>query len=190
VVDGLVVVPTNAKVVVAYEAMTGKDGWEQKVDGPCRLGPLQHNGLLVVVAVESVHLLDPTNGKLRQHFQWKGDSIAFAESTECDVVIALRGARPTKGSSEIAFLNESGVHRTVRLTGYCVHFRYSAEKELLYASHLQEVDLLSPDTGEILCKLTTTVSSGAALVDVRDGRIYVLTGDGSVHALRHPHEAS
>jgi outer membrane protein assembly factor BamB len=95
----------------------------------------------------------------------------------------VRGARPTKGSSEIAFLNESEVHRTVSLTGYCIHFRYSAEKELLYASHLQGVDLLSPDTGEILCKLTTTVSSGAA---VRDGRIYVLTGDGSVHALRHP----
>ena len=105
-------------------------------------------------------------------------------------MIALRGARPTKGSSEIAFLNESGVHRTASLTGHCINFRYSAEKRLLYASHLQGVDLLSPDTGEILCKLTTTVSSGVALVDVTDDRIYVLTGDGSVHALRHPHEAS
>jgi outer membrane protein assembly factor BamB len=108
IVDGLVIVPTNAKVVVAYEAVTGKDGWTQKVDGPCRLGPLQHNGLLVVVAVESVYLLDPTNGNLRQHSQWKGDSIAFAESTGRDVVIALRGVWPPKGSSEIAFLNESG----------------------------------------------------------------------------------
>jgi outer membrane protein assembly factor BamB len=186
VVNGLVIVPTNAKIVVAYEAITGEDAWEQKVDGPCRLGPLQHNGLLVVVAVESVYLLDPTNGKLRQHFQWKGDSISFAESTGRDVAIALRGARPPKGSSEIAFLNESGVHRTVSLTGYCIHFRYSVEKELLYASHLEGVDLLSPDTGEILCKLTMRVSSGAALVDVRDDRIYMLTGDGSVHALRHP----
>jgi hypothetical protein len=54
------------------------------------------------------------------------------------------------------------------------------------------VDLLSPDTGEILCELTTTVSSagGVALVDVTDDRIYVLTGDGSVHALRHSDEAS
>jgi outer membrane protein assembly factor BamB len=159
VVNGLVIVPTNAKIVVAYEAITGEDAWEQKVDGPCRLGPLQHNGLLVVVAVESVYLLDPTNGKLRQHSQWKGDSISFAESTGRDVAIALRGAPPPKGSSEIAFLNESGVHRTVSLTGYCIHFRYSVEKELLYASHLEGVDLLSPDTGEILVKLMI-VSSG------------------------------
>jgi outer membrane protein assembly factor BamB len=57
VVNGLVIVPTNAEIVVAYEAITGEDAWEQKVDGPCRLGPLQHNGLLVVVAVESVYLL-------------------------------------------------------------------------------------------------------------------------------------
>jgi hypothetical protein len=133
----------------------------------------------------SSYLLDPTNGKLRQHSQWKGDSISFAESTGRDVAIALRGAPPPKGSSEIAFLNESGIHRTVSLTGYCIHFRYSVEKELLYASHLEGVDLLSPDTGEILVKLMI-VSSGVALVDVRDDRIYALTGDGSVHALRHP----
>jgi outer membrane protein assembly factor BamB len=36
VVNGLVIVPTNAKIVVAYEAITGEDAWEQKVDGPCR----------------------------------------------------------------------------------------------------------------------------------------------------------
>jgi outer membrane protein assembly factor BamB len=34
VANGLVVAPTNAKVVVAYEAVTGKDAWEKKVDGP------------------------------------------------------------------------------------------------------------------------------------------------------------
>jgi outer membrane protein assembly factor BamB len=120
VVNGLVIVPTNAKVVVAYEAITGEDAWRQIVDGPCIFGPLQHKGLLVVVAEESVYLLDPTNGKLRQHFQWKGDSIAFADSTGRDVLVALRGAWPPKCSSEIAFLNESGVHRT--LIGDCLRF--------------------------------------------------------------------
>jgi len=186
VVNGLVVVPTNAKIVVAYEAVTGQDVWEQKVDGPSTFGPVLHKDLLVVVA-ESVYLLDPTNGKLRQHSEWKGDSVAFAESTGRDVVIALRGAWPPKGSSESAFLNESGVHRTASLIGYCLHFRYLTEKRLLYASHLQGVDLLSPDTAEVLCKLTTTGRDGdAALVDVKGDRIYALTEGGSVHSLRHP----
>jgi len=186
VVNGLVIVPTNANIVVAYEAITGEDAWEQKVDGPSTFGPLLHKGLLVVVA-ESVYLLDPTNGKLRQHIEWKGDSVEFAESTGRDVVIVLRGAWPPKDSSEIAFLNESGVHRSASLIGYCFYFRYLTRKRLLYASHLQGVDLLSPDTAEVLCKLTTNVDGGGTgLVDVRDDRIYVLTGDGSVHALRHP----
>ena len=190
VVNGLVIVPTNANIVVAYEAITGEDAWEQKVDGPSIFGPLLHKGLLVVVAVESLYLLDPTSGKVRQHFQWKGDNIAFAESTGRDVVVALRGAWPPKDSSEIAFLNESGIHRTVSLTGHCIDFRYFPDKALLYASHFQGVDLLSPDAAEILCKLTTTGREGdTALVDVQGDRIYVLTGDGSVHALRHPEGA-
>lgn len=157
------------------------------MDGPSIFGPILHKGLLVVVAVESLYLLDPTSGKVRQHFQWKGDNIAFAESTGRDVVVALRGAWPPRDSSEIAFLNESGIHRTVSLTGHCTDFRYFPDKGLLYASHLEGVDLLSPDTGEILCKLTTTGRDGdAALVDVQGDRIYALTGGGSVHALRHP----
>jgi hypothetical protein len=157
------------------------------VDGPSTFGPLLHKVFLVVVAVESLYLLDPATGKVREHFQWEGDSIAFAESTGRDIVVALRGAWPPKDSSEIAFINESGIHRTASLTGHCIDFRYASDKGLLYASHLQGVDLLSPDTAEVLCKLTTTGRDGdTALVDVKEDRIYVLTGDGCVHALRHP----
>jgi outer membrane protein assembly factor BamB len=190
VVDGLIIVPTNAKVVVAYDFAKGEIAWSQNVDGPCVFGPLLHNGFLVVVAVESIFLLDPASGQMRQHFQWKGNTIAFAESTGRDVVVSLRGVWPPKDSSEIAFLNESSIRRTAILAGHCTCFRYSAEKGLLYASHLEGVDLLSPDAAEVLCKLTTTGRDGdAALVDVQGDRIYVLTGDGSVHALRHPEGA-
>ena len=51
------------------------------MDGASTFVPLFHKGLLVVVAEESVYLLGPTNGKLRQHFQWKGESMAIAEGT-------------------------------------------------------------------------------------------------------------
>ena len=187
VVNGLVIVSTNAKVVVAYEAITGEDAWEQSVDRASTFGPLLHNGLLAVVTVESLYLLDPANGQVRQHFQWKGDYIDFAESTRRDLVISLRGSSPSKDRSEIVFLNELGIHRTGSLTGYCLRFRHSIEKELLYASHFQGIDLLRPDTGEVLCKLTTTEENeDTALVDIKGNMIYALTGDGSVHALKHP----
>jgi hypothetical protein len=187
IVNGLVIVPTNAKVVVAYDAITGEDAWEQSVDRASTFGPLLHNGLLAVVTVESLYLLDSADGQVRQHFQWKGDNIDFAESTRRDLVILLRGTSPSKDHSEIVFLNELGIHRTGSLTGNCLRFRHSIEKELLYASHFHGVDLFRPDTGEVLCKLTTTEESGdTALVDIKENMIYALTGEGSVHALRHP----
>jgi hypothetical protein len=49
---------------------------------------------------------------------------------------------------------------------------------------------LSSLAAEVLCKLTTAGRAGdATLVDVKEDRIYALTGDGSVHALRHPYGA-
>jgi len=77
-------------MVVAFEAITGKDAWEQKVDGPSTFGPLLHKVLLVVVAVESLYLLDSASGEVRKHFQWKANSIAFAESTERDCQRTVR----------------------------------------------------------------------------------------------------
>lgn len=80
--------------------------------------------------------------------------------------------------------------------------RYEIDVKQKQIIHLPEVDtnpgyvgsrqirpyILRPATGSLVCRLATDGDGGggAGLVDVMDGKIYVLTGDGTVHALRHP----
>lgn len=151
-------------------------------------GPLLHNGILVVVTVESLYLLDPSSGGMRQHFQWKGDTIAFAESTPENVVVGLRGPLSAEGSSEVVLLNESGFCGNAKLSGFCPHSRYSGETQTVYVSHLQGIDLCAfPKSMAVACKLSTSGARGdTGLVDVHSGRIHTLTGDGTVYVLRHP----
>ncbi|MBV8052419.1 MAG: PQQ-like beta-propeller repeat protein, partial [Acidobacteriaceae bacterium] len=169
--DGLVIVPTNASLVVAYEWQTGKPAWHQPVDGPSVFGPLLHKELLVVVAVESVYFLDPSTGSTRQHFQWKGDKIAFAESTPHNVLVGLHGTGPARGSSQVILLNESGVYGNTKLSGFCLHSRYSNETRTVYVSHLQGVDLCVPESMAVICRLATSGGgAGIGLVDVHSRR--------------------
>lgn len=143
--NGLVIVPTNAGLVVAYEAQTGKLAWHQPVDGPSVFGPLLHKGILVVVTVESLYFLDPSSGSVRRHFQWKGDRISFAESTPENVVVGLHGPLPAQGSSEVVLLSESGVCGNARLSGFCLHSRYSSETKTVYVYVLRHPEAM---TGE------------------------------------------
>jgi outer membrane protein assembly factor BamB len=189
--DGLVIAPTNASLVVAYEAELGKLAWHQQVDGPSVFGPLIYKGILVVVTVESLYFLDPSSGSVRQHFQWKGDNIAFAESTPENVVVGLHGSHPAQGSTEVVLLNESGACGNAKLSGFCLHSRYSCETQTVYVSHLQGVDVCTPESMAVICKLGTSGRGGdTGLVDVKDGRIHALTGDGTVYVLRHPNSMS
>jgi hypothetical protein len=88
----------------------------------------------------------------------------------------------------MAFIANSGVQRTKAFAVFCASFRYSPATRLLDLSHLQAVDLLRPATGILLCRLKTTEDARAdiGLVDTMEKKVYVLTGDGSVHALHHP----
>jgi outer membrane protein assembly factor BamB len=146
IAKGLVIVATNANAVLAYEASTGKLAWRQKLDGPSVFGPLFFRRSVVVVGRQSLYLLNPETGEVEQHFAWKGNDIAFAESTPRNVMVALRGPSPPKGNSDVVLLNQSGIQRTAVLDAYCLFFRYAAETRLIYASHLHGVDLCHPDT--------------------------------------------
>jgi outer membrane protein assembly factor BamB len=53
--DGLVIVSTNAKAVVAYDALSGKLAWRQKLDGPSTFGPLIHGDYVLAVS-DSLYL--------------------------------------------------------------------------------------------------------------------------------------
>jgi outer membrane protein assembly factor BamB len=194
--DGLVIVTTNAKTAVAYEALSGKLAWKQKLDGSAIYGPLVHQGSVVAVS-DSLYLLSPA-GKIQRRFSWKNERAFQADSTPRRIVVvtlwpksAGRGAEEPGGTepSKLRLLEaKSGAQRTTALGERFASVRYAPNTRLLYLSRWSGVDLIHAEKGTLLCQLKTgsDTRGGLAHVDVRDKKIYVLTDDGSVHALRHP----
>jgi len=82
--DSLVKVSTNAKTVVAYDALSGKLAWKQKLDGPSTFGPLVHGNSILAVS-NSLYLLSPT-GKIRRRFSWKDEKVGEADITPRSIV--------------------------------------------------------------------------------------------------------
>ena len=201
---GLVIVSTNAKTAVAYEALSGKLAWKQELDGSSTFGPLIHQDSVLVVS-DSLYLLNPRTGRVRRRFSWSDLKTQQADATPQSMVVTFwpdlsstklpsgkveteKMAALEKKSQKMAFIAASGVQRTRAFVAYCPCFRYAPSTRLLYLSHLEGVDVFRPATGALLCRLRVSndTRGGIAPVDVRDEKIYVLTGDGSVHALRHP----
>jgi hypothetical protein len=193
--DGLVIVSTNAGTAVAYDARSGKTAWKQKLDGPSTFGPLVHGDSVLAVS-DSLYLLNRA-GRLQRRFSWKDEKVYQADSTPRGIVLtfwpksATRSPEPASKTepSRLTFLvTKSGIQRTTTFVEFCSSFRYAPATRLLYLSHLHGIDLINAGDGTVLCQLkaTTDPRNGVALVDVREKKIYVLTGDESVHALRHP----
>lgn len=204
VVDGLVIVSTNAKTAIAYDALSGKLAWTQKLDAPSIFGPIVHQDSVLVVS-HSLYVLNPRTGKIRRRFSWEGETVQHADSTQLGIVLtfmpkASTTKRPAeKASAEgvaalhphyetLVFISRSGRQRTRKILASCAALRYVQATGFVYVSHLQGIDVLRPVTGTLLWQLTLNDDSrgGVALVDVKDNEIYTLTGNGSVYALRHP----
>ena len=186
VADGIVVVGTNAKRAVAYEVKTGERAWVCPLDGPSAFGPLAYKGLIAVFT-DSVYLLKPETGKVVRKFSWKNDGITTATSTPKGIIAMLRGKWPPSGTVELIRLTESGIQFSKTLQAFVAFLRYAKETKLVYVSHLEGIDICRPQSGEIIC--TVKLSKGpeeVGPVEVRDSKIYALSGDGYVYALRHP----
>jgi outer membrane protein assembly factor BamB len=186
VTKGLVIVATNAKMVAAYAEKSGKRVWARNVDGPSSFGPLLFRRQLTVVT-ESVYLLKPDTGEIIRKLSWKGDAASSADCTQRSVVCILRGSWPPDGTAKLIGLDESGIHFTQSSTAYVAFVRYAKETKLIYVSHLHGIDVRRQSRGVLAFRIRRSkISSGISQVDVAKKRIYVLTGDGYVYALRHP----
>jgi len=186
VTKGLVIVATNAKMAAAYAAKSGKRVWARKLDGPSSFGPLLFRRQLTVVT-DSVYLLKPDTGEIIRKFSWKDDAARRADCTQGKVVCILQGSWPPDGTAKLIGLDESGIHFTQSSTAYVPCVRYAKETKLIYVSHLEGIDVRRRLRGVLAFRIRRgKISSGISQVDVATNRIYVLTGDGYVYALRHP----
>jgi hypothetical protein len=186
VVQGLVAVGTNANMAAAYDVKTGREVWRRSLNGPSVFGPLLFRDLLAVFT-DSVYLLKPRNGKIERRFSWKADGVMKADCTRREVVCMLRGAWPPNGQKTLVGLNEHGIRFTNIFSAFGECVRCIDKTKLIYVSHFQGIHVRRQSGGAMACQIELgNVSSGIGLVDVRDGMIYALTGDGWVYALKHP----
>jgi outer membrane protein assembly factor BamB len=186
VTKGLVIVATNANMAAGYSEKSGKRVWLRKLDGPSSFGPLLFGRQLTVVT-NSVYLLKPDTGALTRKFSWKGHAARGVDCTQRNVVCILRGSWPPDGTVELIGLDERGIHFQQSSTAYVAFARYAKETKLIYVSHLEGIDVRRQSAGVLAFRIRRNkILSGISLVDVSTNRIYVLTGDGYVYALRHP----
>lgn len=206
-VHGLVIVSTNAGTAIAYETLSAKLVWRQKLDAPSIFGPLVHQGSVLAVS-DSLYVVNPKTGKVRERFQWKEKRVSQVDSTPRGIVLTFSPTLPAnrirlpsgkaeaektlsqvlKSKTVMTFITQSGGQRTKELVAFCPSFRYAPATQLVYLSHLHGVDVFRPATGTLLCQLRIkdNTGNGIASVDTRDERIYALTGEGTVYALRQP----
>ena len=186
ILKGLVIVGTNAKKAVAYYAETGKRAWTCPLDGPSVFGPLVFHGLTAVFT-DSVYLLRPENGKIVQKFSWKNDGPMTVACTPRKIIAILRGKWPPEGGVELTGVSMKGTQFSKTIRASVPFLRYAAETKLLYISHLEGIDLYEPARGAIICRIEHGERpEDVGPVDVQDGMVYALTGEGEVFALRHP----
>jgi PQQ-like domain len=183
---GLVIVATNANMSAAYSEKSGEQVWVRKLDGPSVFGPLLFRRQLIVVS-DSVFFLDLNMGKIVRKFSWKSDGVSRADCTGQGVVCILRGTWPPDGTAKLVGLNDSGVQFTQSLKASVALIRYAKETNLIYVSHLEGIDVRRPKDGGLAFRISPKqMTSGISQVDVSKNRIYALTGDGYVYAMRHP----
>ena len=185
VVGRLVIVATNANMAAAYEVKTGTRMWGRALDGPSTHGPLLFHDWLVAIA-HSIYFLLPKSGKVIRRFSWKDDRVSEADCTQRGVVCMLRGSWPPDGKIRLVGLNEDGIRFTQSSSGFVAFIRFAPETKLIYISHLQGIDVRRQTDGMLVYKIKRETISDIGTVDARGKRIYSLTGDGYVYALRHP----
>ena len=200
----LAIVSTNAKLAIAYDLLSGKLVWKSRLDAPSTFGPILHKDSVLAIS-KSLYVLNPKTGAVRRRYSWEDRRMHEIVSTSRSTVVtfwpefineklpgkkakAEKRAAALAESASIAFIDHSGKIHTKTLDVFCPAARYGPNTRLLYLSHLYGVDIFQPNTGSLLFKVRAKQGArgGIAPVDVNDGKIYVLSGNGTVYALRHP----
>jgi PQQ-like domain len=201
---GLAIVSTNAGTAVAYDAQSGKLEWKQQLDSPSIFGPLVHEDSVLAVS-RSLYVLNPRTGRVRRRLSWGDIRVEQGDSTPRSIVLMFspnlskaklpsqkaEAEKISAGVTEprnMVFIAKSGMQRIKSADIFCPCFRYARATRLVYLSHLHGVDVYRPTIGTLLYRLQVEneTRGGIASVDVKEEKIYVLTGDGCLYALRHP----
>jgi outer membrane protein assembly factor BamB len=184
--NGLVIVGTNASKAFAYDPESGRRVWVRPLDGPSIVGPFTFQKLAAVFT-DSIYLLRPENGTVVRKFSWRNDGVTGAASTPKNIIVTLRGQWPPDDTAKLIAVNKDGIQFSAMIRASVPLLRYSRDTNLLYISHLEGIYICRPERCDIISKITgRQQAEGFGPVEVKNDKIYALSGDGYCYALRHP----
>jgi hypothetical protein len=191
---GAVITATNSGAALAYGIEDGRHLWRAQLDGPCT-NQLFVSRERIVAAAESLYFLEPTTGLVEIQLHWPGLAVGFAAGSASEVALFRRRSHETdkaaqEGSKDgleerVLVTRCEGTPQEIPCSTGAIALRHSLDTDLLYVSGYHGVDILEPTKGQWLYALRSA-DGWTSVVEVAGDRIYTLSANGSVRALRHP----
>lgn len=192
----------------AYEMASGRRVWRQRLASGS-IWPVRRFGETALVqGLRTLYALCLRTGAVLHRWRWPereihrvevaGDIllvVTAALGRLCDVP---RGRRPLESLDELAaWRSGQELWRQTYPRYSLVHLRWDPPTRLLHEATSHGVGLLNPQTGERLACIhdfgrlaSGAPNSSAGIPTVAEDRLYALTGDGSIWALRLPTDAT
>ncbi len=188
--DDIVVIGCNAAVIVAYDIQTGREIWQQSIDGPCTSEILAQGGTVFATTSSSIYGLDAATGEIGFHKNWPSLRVRAVVLCRDSWIAALAPeVPPTGGEKMVAFKGTCELF-DVKAAEFIVGIRFDEESGLLYESRIGGLGIVDPSTGRRLHNIYRDDDLfNCGLVDLDDGRIYVMDMDGGIYCLRSPAQA-
>jgi PQQ-like domain len=189
VAEGRVITATNASSVLAYEPLSGREIWRQKLDGPCS-GPLLQSSNQIAAATHTLSFLDPLTGQRNGQYSKRGHT-SWALACSGDRVIscskdvdALFSNAASAGVAEIAVLQNGQLVASDQIEGWVITLNTLRCSTLVSCADLEKVTFFDPAEIRSVATLQFPVDSkGVCNPEMRDATGYILCGDGTVYSL-------
>jgi outer membrane protein assembly factor BamB len=189
VAEGIIVTATNASTVLAYEPLSGKEVWRQKLDGPCG-GPLLSIGDHIAATTHTLSFLDAPSGHLSAQYSKQGYTVRALASSGGRVVScssdvdALFKNAASAGIAEIAVLENGQLVASDQIAGWVITLNRSRGSTLVSFADLEKVSFFdSTKIGFVATLRFPDELRGVGNPEMRDAKGYLLCGDGTVYSL-------
>lgn len=172
----LLIVPTNASIVIAYEWRTGRRAWETKIDGPCIDTTREFDGGALLETQSTIYLLDPVSGAIRREWRWPD---LQATATVCGdrlLVRAARGGYGPRAAARLISLDSTRTFFDIPVSALDVRSTsFKACAGIAYEARFRGLSLRDPKDGLVLHRLDSRRESYGCPPAIDGDVIYALS---------------
>jgi hypothetical protein len=184
IVGTRVIVTTNAKRAVAYDARSGRREWITKLDGASAHGP-HKSGRLIAAISDSVYFLTE-EGRVVRRVPFRGRMLMHAVASRNKVFVEVANPKDPLAERVTAAVAGKGEGWEIRHKLFCVSLAHSNEAKLVFLCHMNGIEARRAGTGRLAYEIVGGGENRFAPIETKGGVIYALEDSGVVQALRQP----